>query len=375
MSGASHVLIVGGGIGGLTLAAALREVGIGVELVERAESWPAVGAGLSIQPNGMRILRRLGLDASVIRRGCLVKRWVFADHDGTALCEIDLGSVWGDVGPFVGIARAMLEDALVEGAAGVPCRLGTTVTSILDVGSQVEAELSDGSREVYDLVIGADGLHSSVRAMTFGDVTPTFAGHISWRSISPMTLPGPPSVQFWLGERCFFGLCSIGGGQTYGFGHVASEHEHDQLEGRLDRLRARFAHFGPTVQDFLSGLERDEQIHCSSISWVENDAWHKGRVVLVGDAAHATSPMMGQGANLAMEDAWVLAEVLRAEGSIDHALDTYSRRRKPRVSWVQEQSRGVAESLDAPPALRDKMIREHGEAAFRKRYWPLRAEP
>ena len=149
MGPAERVLVVGGGIGGLTLAAALRGAGIAVELVEQAEHWPAVGAGLSIQPNGTRVLRRLGLDAGVAARGCVLERWVFADQHGTALCEIDLESVWGDVGAFVGIGRAALEDALVEGAAGVECRLGTTITSILDTGPAADVAFTDGSTRMF----------------------------------------------------------------------------------------------------------------------------------------------------------------------------------------------------------------------------------
>ncbi|HEX8770060.1 MAG TPA: FAD-dependent monooxygenase, partial [Acidimicrobiales bacterium] len=315
MSGAGEgaverVLIVGGGIAGLSLGAALHGRGVTVDLVERSETWQAVGAGLSIQPNGTRILQRLGLDTSAVERGLPLERWIFANDQGEVLCDIDLGSVWGTVGPFLGIARAALQDVLVEGAAGVACRLGTTVSSIVNAGTHVDVEFTDRSSAVYDLVVGADGLHSQVRSMAVEDVTPTFAGQIAWRSLSPITLPGPPSVQFWLGDRCFFGLCSVGGGQTYGFGYIAHEDEHDPLEGRLDRLRRRFRLFGQTVQDYLALLERDEDIHCSSIAWVDAQSWNKGRVVLIGDAAHATSPLMGQGANRALEDAWVLAEAL-----------------------------------------------------------------
>ncbi|MBV8162023.1 MAG: FAD-dependent monooxygenase, partial [Acidimicrobiia bacterium] len=215
-----RVLVVGGGVGGLTLAIALRNRAIEVDLVEQADSWPALGAGLSIQPNGTRILRRLGLDVGVVNRGRVLDRWVFADQRGDLLCEIDLPSLWGDVGPFVGIARAALQDALVECVDGVSCRLGTTVASIVDTGAKVDVTFTDGSSGAYDLVVGADGIHSSVRTLTFGEVVPTFAGHISWRSLAPLTLPGSPSVQFWLGDQCFFGLCSVAEGYTYGFGHV-----------------------------------------------------------------------------------------------------------------------------------------------------------
>jgi len=323
----------------------------------------------------MRILRRLGLERAVIEAGCVFGRWVFADEGGDPLCEIDLERVWGDVGSCVGIGRARLQRALVEGADVVPRRLGTTITALEDTGSKVSVRFTDGTAGEYDLVVGADGIRSLVRDLAFGRLEPTFAGLISWRSISPVALPGTPSVQFWLGDRCFFGLCSIGEQQTYGFGYVSHDRQHDALDGRLARLRERFASFGPTVQPYLAGLESDEQIHCSTIEWVEQERWHAGRVVLIGDAAHASSPMMGQGGSLAMEDAWVLAEVLRSDPEVDRALATYADRRSPRVHWVQEQGRAVAQSFDLPPAARNDVLRERGVELFHQRYGPLVDDP
>lgn len=370
-----HVLIVGGGIGGLTLAAALNQRGVAVEVVERADHWVALGAGLSVQPNGMRILRHLRLDTAVIDHGSVVRHWIFADHEGGILCDIDLDRVWCGIGPFVGIARAGLQNVLVGGVSGVPCRLGTTITSIADDGQRVRVEFTDGSAGTYDLVVGADGIRSVVRDLAFGNVVPTFAGQIAWRSISPITLPGPSSVQFWLGEGCFFGLCSIADGHTYGFGYVAQARRRDPVAGRLGRLREHFAHFGTTVRDYLGHLDSDEQIHCSTIEWVAQERWHTGRVVLLGDAAHASSPMMGQGGNLAMEDAWVLAEVLHTNSSLDGALASYIDRRGPRVKWVQQQSQAVADSFGLPADIRNGVLRERGDEMFSNRYAPLVQNP
>jgi 2-polyprenyl-6-methoxyphenol hydroxylase-like FAD-dependent oxidoreductase len=120
-----RVLIVGGGIGGLTLAAALHRDGRDVELVELEREWNTSGAGLSVLPNGLRVLKSLGLDAGVVGAGCVIGSWLFADDQGGVLCRIDLDGVWGGVGPLVGIARARLQDVLVAGAQLVPCRLGT----------------------------------------------------------------------------------------------------------------------------------------------------------------------------------------------------------------------------------------------------------
>jgi 2-polyprenyl-6-methoxyphenol hydroxylase-like FAD-dependent oxidoreductase len=167
----------------------------------------------------------------------------------------------------------------------------------------------------------------------------------------------------------------VGDGRTYGFGHVTQDRRYDPLERRLARLRGRFASFGSTVQDYLAAIDDDDQIHCSAIEWIEQERWHTGRVVLIGDAAYASSPLMGQGGSLAMEDASVLAELLRTEASLEHALATYTRRRKPRVGWVQQQSRAVADSFNLPPAARNQVLQAQGERLFKERYTPLKSLP
>jgi 2-polyprenyl-6-methoxyphenol hydroxylase-like FAD-dependent oxidoreductase len=343
--------------------------------VERNPDRRALGAGLLVQANGMLVLRRLGMDDAVRQAGTAVRRWMFVDQQGEALSETDLEDLWGDVGPCVGIARAGLQQVLVEGAAATPCRLGTSITSLVEDDRRVSVTFTDGSTGDYDLVVGADGIHSVVRDHAMGKVVPTFAGQIVWRSLAPMRLPGAPSVQFWLGDGCFFGMCSVGDGRTYGFGNTAHQRHHDPVEGRLGRLRDRFAAFGPGVKEYLGRLGSDEQVHCSPIEWVEQERWHTGRVVLIGDAAHASSPFMGQGGCMALEDAWVLAEVLRAAPTVQSALATYAERRRPRVDWVQRESLAVAEGFRMPPQVRNGVLRQRGSAMLRHRFGPLAEDP
>jgi 2-polyprenyl-6-methoxyphenol hydroxylase-like FAD-dependent oxidoreductase len=149
----------------------------------------------------------------------------------------------------------------------------------------------------------------------------------------------------------------------------------DPLEGRLDRLRNRFAKFGSRVQEYLASLERDDQVICSAMEWMELEKWHTGRVVLVGDAAHASSPMMGQGGCMAMEDACVLAEELRASATVESALASHVDRRKPRVKWVQRHSMAVGESLNVPSPLRNAAVREEGDQMVQARFGPLVPAP
>jgi 2-polyprenyl-6-methoxyphenol hydroxylase-like FAD-dependent oxidoreductase len=179
-------------------------------------------------------------------------------------------------------------------------------------------------------------------------------------------------VQFWLGDGCFFGLCPAGAGRTYGFANVTEAAVQDPLAGRLARLRRRFAGFAPAVQRHLAALHADDEVHWAPIHWLPRRVWRRGRVVLIGDAAHACSPMMGQGGSMAVEDALVLGRLL-VEGDVDTALDELVRRRDPRVAWVDEQSRTVGELLARPAAARDAALREHGREAFAARFGPLAA--
>jgi len=368
-----RILIVGGGIAGLAFATALRRRGFNAELAEREPQWKPAGGGIAVQPNAMCVLHELGVGSTVEGAGARVHRWLFRDWQGELLCDIALKPLWGEVGPFVGIERTKLHDALLAGAATF--RLGVSVTALSQEEHRVLVAFSDGIAREYDVVIGADGIHSTVRRLAFVPTQPVFGGQMVWRSLG--SLPGPQldSVQFWLGEGCFFGLCPVGNGFTYGFANVTTPRFDDPLEGRLQRLRRRFAGFGPLVRDYLDSLERDEQGHCAALEWLPDEHWHSGRVILIGDAAHATSPMMGQGGSMAMEDALVLAEILDAAPDVAAAKEAFVARRRPRVAWVRQQSLAVGEMLRLPASVRDPALRERGKNAFCERFGPLTARP
>jgi len=221
----------------------------------------------------------------------------------------------------------------------VPCRLGTWVRSLTQHDDRVSVTFSDGSSGIYDLVVVADGISSTVRSLALGTTPPAYTGAMAWRSVAPVRPRGLTGLQFLFGEGCFFGLCPVGDGRIYGFGNITEPRAHEPPAGRLDRLRRRFAGFAGIVQDYLAALSYDEEIHCGPVDWVALVQWHRGRVVLIGDAAHASSPMMGQDGSMAMEDACVLAESLRRDTTVAEALASVARRRQ-RVSWCIRKAFG-----------------------------------
>lgn len=185
MVNVKRILIVGAGIAGLSLATALQKQNFVVEVVERNPTWSITGAGITLPANGVRVLRALGLGDAVERDGAIIRQWGFFDQQGELLCNTDLEALWGDVGPCLCIARPRLHQALLGGASAVPLRLGISVTSLLHNGESVSVGFSNGSSGEYDLVVGADGVHSTIRALAISPVPPIYAGQLIWRSITP----------------------------------------------------------------------------------------------------------------------------------------------------------------------------------------------
>ena len=375
MAEASRILITGGGIAGLSLAIALRRRGYTPELAEQCPQWPAAGAGIALHANAVRALRALGLGEAVSRASAPLPRYGFYDQHGARLCSTDLDDLWGQAGPCLGIARVRLQEILAAAADRVPHRLGVAVTGLTQQRGGVSVAFADGSVGDYDLVVGADGIHSTVRGAAVSQKAPSYAGAVSWRSIIPARPRGVDHLMVFTGERRYFGLVPVGGGHTYGFAGLDGAPFHDPPAGRLDRLRQHFHRFGPLVTSYLAALTCDEQIHFGPIESIDLEHWHAGRVVLIGDAAHASPPHMGQGGAMAIEDAIVLAELLRAADTIEDAIARFQTRRKPRAGYVQQQSTLAARAWAAPAAGRDAALRQRGDQILRERYRPLIAAP
>ncbi|HKJ24599.1 MAG TPA: FAD-dependent monooxygenase [Myxococcota bacterium] len=335
------VLIVGGGIAGLATAAGLSRAGIPCEIVERADAWAPVGAGIVLGVNAMRAMRGLGLDAAVIARGAPLGRGAITDARARKLGVTDFSRLEPEFGPTIALHRAALHEVLRGAAPDVPVSLGTTVDGFEAHEKHVDVRLSDGREGRYGLVIGADGLRSRVRELLFGDDRIRYSGYTCWRFVTPSPLARVELREMW-GRGRRFGVAPVGEGRIYGFAVAnAPRGETDPEPGRLARLRERFAGFEGDVPAILAGLGPDDALIHNDLEELDEGPWSDGRVLLLGDAAHAMTPNMGQGAAMALEDSQVLVALLREGCPAGEAAARLYARRAPRVRWVQRQSRRI----------------------------------
>lgn len=345
------VLIVGGGIAGLATAAGLARAGIPCEIVERTESWAPVGAGIVLSVNAMRVMRGLGLDEAVIARGARLGRGAITDPDGRTLGASDFAVLEPEFGPTIALHRASLHAVLREGARDVPVSLGTSVDKLEQHEDSVDVRLSDGREQRYGLVVGADGLRSRVRELVFGDDRIRYAGYTCWRLVVASPVEAAEMREMWgRGQR--FGVVPIDAERLYCFAVAnAPRGEPDPSDGRLERFRERFAGFGGQVPEILRALRTPDELIHNDLEELAEGPWHDGRVLLLGDAAHAMTPNMGQGAAMALEDSMVLVDLLREGPPVPEILPRFHQRRASRVRWVQSQSRRIGRIAQLDGAL------------------------
>lgn len=347
MPAVSKVLVIGGGIGGLVAARALRLQEIEVDLVEKEPEWTVYGVGI-IQPNNaLRALDGIGLAQACLASGGAFAGWRVHDAAGNALIEPDDNRAAAPHLPANnGITRPRLHEILVEGAekAGAHIRLGTTVTDMDDDGAGVEVRFSDGTAGRYDLVIGYDGAFSETRKKLFGNnYLPQFTGQGVWR----YNLPRPADMDtggVYFGPDTKVGLVPLSPSLMYIF-VVTAEKDGTWYDGPglAHEMRGRLTGYSGLVEHLREQIvDPNEVVYRPMMNVLVDDPWYKGRVLLAGDAAHTTTPHLAQGAAMAIEDAVLLARLLGRASVLEEALAEFMARRFERVKFVVDSSMQLA---------------------------------
>ena len=363
-----RVIVVGAGIAGLSATIALRKAGNEVVVLEQAPRMDPVGAGITLFANALRALDRLGVGEAVAARGAAATRSAILTREGRELTRVPPDLLEGTIA----LHRADLQAELA--AAAGEARLGVQVTVVEQRDDAVVALAADGGEERGDLLVGADGLSSVVRRAV-ADVPIRYAGYTAWRGVSSVPVePGRLTESWGVGER--FGLVDIGRGRTYWFATKnAPEGEPDEPAGRKAEILRRFSGWHEPIAAVIEAADEGAILRNDVHYLAPLPRWSDGRVVLVGDAAHATTPGVGQGAAQAIEDAVVLADRLADSDDLNAALAEYEAIRRPRADAVLKMSRRVdrAAQLANPLGwrLRNALVRWQPERAQRRQLEPL----
>lgn len=341
------ILIIGAGIGGLATAIALGRKGMRADLIERDPEWSVYGVGIIQQSNVVRAMHELGILQDYLDAGVGFDFVDIFAPNGQQLARVPSPKLVPDHPANVGIGRRALQKVLATRAreAGATVRLGIEATALEDDGQGVTVHFSDGSSGRYDLVIGADGLYSTTRRMLFSDApAPEFTGQGVWRYNFPRE-PGLDALQAYEGP---IGMGLVPLGKDLMYLYVTSPEPGNpryEGEGLAAAMRAKLAAAPPRIAALAAAITDDAGVVYRPLEWLFLEGpWHKGNVVLLGDAVHATTPHLGQGAGMAIEDGIVLAEELARHATAPEAFAAWQARRIERCRYIVDASRAICES-------------------------------
>jgi 2-polyprenyl-6-methoxyphenol hydroxylase-like FAD-dependent oxidoreductase len=343
-----RVLVIGGGMAGLSATLSLRSAGSEVDVIERDPSWGVYGVGIIQPANALRALDVLGLAQACVEAGQPIRgdRTWLADG-ATQIATHDWPTLVGGLPPGNGITRPKLHEILKAATieSGAKVRTGVTATEIEDTGDQVEVAFSDGSQGTYDLVVGADGLYSQTRERLFGaDLKPEFTGQVCWRYNLPR-LDGLEEIWVFIGQEGTLGFVPIGRDLMYAFlieAPPADQAAAIAREGAAAIMRQRLEGFAGPIAQLRDQIAEDDAVVLRPIEAILlPQPWYKGRIVLLGDAVHGTSPHAGQGAAQALDDGIVLAQELGRDVPLQEALEAFVNRRYERCKIVVDGSLAI----------------------------------
>lgn len=339
-----RVLIVGGGFSGMSAAIQLRKAGAAVDLVEIDPGWRSYGAGITVGAATLRAFDTLGILDEFLKYGYAAEGGDFYTASGHKIANMTMARLARpDVPPVGAIMRPMLAEILAKAtrASGTNVRLATTFTEIVDGSDGARVSLSDGTSSTYDLVVGADGLYSKMRKLLFPSApAPRYTGQSVWRAVVPRP-PEVQSLQMWIGDKTKVGTNPVSKDEMYMF--VTEDRptaDHVDPAEFVPKLRALLAQFtSPIVTTIRDSLGSDSRIVFRPLEGLLLPRpWSKGHVVLIGDAVHATTPHLGAGACIGIEDAIVLAQEIERQATLPEVLKGFEDRRYERCRMVVQNS-------------------------------------
>ena len=325
-----QIAIIGGGIGGLTAALALQQSGFQAEVFEQAPILLDVGAAIAIWPNAMRVLDHLHVGDTILKYGGVVAELRWMDQNGFLLNRVRISD--GKT-PAVALHRSDLQRTLRQALPQSAIHLGHTIVGYKQRGDKMIVTFANGNAVEADFMIGADGVHSRVRSQFINDGDPLNRGYTIWRGTSPITpqeIPPATGIEFY-GRGKRFGVGPVGLGRTGWWASANTDH--------TDQLTDLFAGWYRPVVELIEATPPSSVLKTVATDRDPNKRWGTGRMTLLGDAIHPTTPNLGQGGCLSMEDALVLTRCFEKYGASDDALRNYERLRYPRTATLTKVSR------------------------------------
>lgn len=367
-------LVVGAGVGGLTTAVALRRRGWDVEVVEAAPATRVSGGGLGIASNATKVLRALGIDLAAAGVGRVCEHFDLRTAAGRPLRELPIRSIADELGsPVVNVRRRDLIATLRDALADVPVRYDTPVTGYRSSADEVSVSFANGAAAAGDVLIGADGIRSTVRAQSIGAEPVNEYGYVCWiattRFRDSRLRPGG-AVHYW-GKGQRFGLIDIGGGDVYWWGTKnLPATDATRLTYPKSQILACFDGWAGEVRQVVAATSPEDIVTVPAQDRPFRDTWGHGRVTLVGDAAHPMLTSLSQGAGSAIEDGYAVGHHLARSAGPTAGLRAYERARRDRTRWLVSASRSLSrmEQLEGAAAtrLRDLALRYAPMAVVRR---------
>lgn len=332
-----HAIIVGGGIGGLATARSLTERGWNVEVFERAAELREVGAGISVWPNGVRAMQALGLGEQILAHAAPRANTGIRDWSGRWLQRTDTAELVRRYGPYSMVHRQDLLDILHAAVPKDCVRLNVEVKEVRPVHDRVEVIHTSGVSEA-DLVVGADGIWSAVRRSMWPEAAaPQYKGYTAWRFVATLENQLDIGSESWgRGERVGFG--SMTGNRVFAYLIANMPEGQCTRRGELQELKRRFGSWHEPIPMLLDTLSEADVLRHDIYDLPPLDSFTRGRVALLGDAAHAMTPHLGQGVNQTLEDAVTLGVTLERHQKIEDALLAYDAQRRPRSQRIVARS-------------------------------------